>query len=298
MPASFAPTRACSGACAPRAAARTRIANPVRTPPGSPAWWRARGGPGDRHRAPLSLHRLHRNGFSDYPTMRGCCSEHASAGTAPSLASVIGDAHRAGLPFRLTEVNSVTAAAFPASATRSRRLCGPRTRCSSCSERASTASTSTSERRDQRGIRIQAGRARCPAAAVRAGDVPPCAGDRSQSCRSPDARQPADAREGVGGCGRGRRAPRAGDRQGRPRARVALRIAPDGPAAVQRLLSPSVAATAGVTLAGQSLDAARTLDRPPRGVAADAERGRVRAHRAALQRGPGQRGRYARLCPP
>jgi hypothetical protein len=38
-------------------------------------------------------------------------------------------------------------------------------------------------------------------------------------------------------------------------ARVALRIAPDGPAAVQRLLSPSVAGTAGVTLAGQSLDA-------------------------------------------
>jgi hypothetical protein len=38
-------------------------------------------------------------------------------------------------------------------------------------------------------------------------------------------------------------------------AHVALRIAPDGPATVQRLLSPSVAATSGVTLAGQWLNA-------------------------------------------
>jgi hypothetical protein len=37
-------------------------------------------------------------------------------------------------------------------------------------------------------------------------------------------------------------------------ARVALRIPPNGPAAVQRLLAPSAAATSGVTLAGQSLN--------------------------------------------
>ena len=36
--------------------------------------------------------------------------------------------------------------------------------------------------RDQRGVRIQAKRARRPAAAVRVADVPPRAGDRSQSC--------------------------------------------------------------------------------------------------------------------
>jgi hypothetical protein len=39
-------------------------------------------------------------------------------------------------------------------------------------------------------------------------------------------------------------------------ARVALRIAPNGPVTVQRLLSPSVAASSGVTLAGQSLNSA------------------------------------------
>ena len=44
------------------------------------------------------------------------------------------------------------------------------------------------------------------------------------------------------------------DKGGRA-ARVALRIPPDGPATVQRLLSPSVAARSGVTLAGQSLNA-------------------------------------------
>src|SRR5262249_28500564 len=43
--------------------------------------------------------------------------------------------------------------------------------------------------------------------------------------------------------------------KGNRAAKVALRVAPDGPAAVQRLLAPSVSASRGVTLAGQSLNA-------------------------------------------
>jgi hypothetical protein len=43
-----------------------------------------------------------------YPTVARLLSEKASAGAARSLAPAIAVAHRAGLPFRLTELNSVT----------------------------------------------------------------------------------------------------------------------------------------------------------------------------------------------
>jgi hypothetical protein len=47
-------------------------------------------------------------GGPSYPTIGRLLSERASAGIARSLAPVVADAHRAGLPFRLTELNSVT----------------------------------------------------------------------------------------------------------------------------------------------------------------------------------------------
>ena len=98
------------------------------------------------------------------------------------------------------------------------RPVGPGHAVRAAARRASTASTSTSERtRSTRRSRSSAARARRPAAAVRAGPVPPCAGDRSQLCRVQMRASAADAREGVGGRGRGRRAPRAGDQQGQPR---------------------------------------------------------------------------------
>jgi hypothetical protein len=43
-----------------------------------------------------------------YPTIARLLSEHATAGTAQTLTPAVGFAHRAGLPFRLTELNSVT----------------------------------------------------------------------------------------------------------------------------------------------------------------------------------------------
>ncbi len=48
-----------------------------------------------------------RPGSPHYPTIARLLSPMAGAGMAQSLAGVITDAHRAGLPFRLTELNSV-----------------------------------------------------------------------------------------------------------------------------------------------------------------------------------------------
>lgn len=43
-----------------------------------------------------------------YPTISRLLSEQATAGLAPGVRAAVGLAHRAGLPFRLTELNSVT----------------------------------------------------------------------------------------------------------------------------------------------------------------------------------------------
>lgn len=48
-----------------------------------------------------------------YPTVARLLSEQATAGVAAKLRPSIGFAHRAGLPFRLTELNSVTCAGRP-----------------------------------------------------------------------------------------------------------------------------------------------------------------------------------------
>jgi len=52
-------------------------------------------------------------GQPEYPSVAKLLSENATAGMAASLVPAINLAHRAGLPFRLTEVNSVTCGGVP-----------------------------------------------------------------------------------------------------------------------------------------------------------------------------------------
>jgi hypothetical protein len=58
------------------------------------------------HRYPFSACARHRS--PSYPTIARLLSERATAGMARSLRVAVALAHRAGLPFRLTELNSVT----------------------------------------------------------------------------------------------------------------------------------------------------------------------------------------------
>src|SRR5205823_3666777 len=58
------------------------------------------------HRYPYSGCAL--RGWRLYPTIERILSEHATAGTAHALTPVVKLAARAGLPFRLTEINSIT----------------------------------------------------------------------------------------------------------------------------------------------------------------------------------------------
>jgi Glycosyl hydrolase family 79 C-terminal beta domain len=63
------------------------------------------------HRYPLSA--CAKRGAPGYPTVARVLSERASAGMAHSVKAVVLLAHRAGLPFRLTELNSVTCGGRP-----------------------------------------------------------------------------------------------------------------------------------------------------------------------------------------
>jgi hypothetical protein len=63
------------------------------------------------HRYPLS--ECAKRGARGYPTVARVLSERASAGMAHSVKAVVLLAHRAGLPFRLTELNSVTCGGRP-----------------------------------------------------------------------------------------------------------------------------------------------------------------------------------------
>ncbi len=63
------------------------------------------------HRYPYSA--CARPSWHAFPTIPRLLSERASAGMAQSLATVVGFAHRAGRPFRLTELNSVTCGGRP-----------------------------------------------------------------------------------------------------------------------------------------------------------------------------------------
>ena len=217
-----------------------------------------------RTRADLGIVTAHRypytactaTGSPNYPTIARLLSEHASAGTARSLASVIGDAHRAGLPFRLTEVNSVTCGGVPGvSDTFATALWAPDTLFELL--RAGVDGVNVHVRTDAINAAFAFKRGELVARPLLYGLVmfrralgtdPSLVGVQIRARRQTHVKVWAVAVAGGG------LHVLVIDKGGRA-ARVALRIAPDGPAAVQRLLSPSVAATAGVTLAGQSLDA-------------------------------------------
>jgi hypothetical protein len=194
-------------------------------------------------------------GSPSYPTIERLLSNHASAGMAHSLAQVIADAHRAGLPFRLTEVNSVT--------------CGGIRGVSNTFATALWAPDTLFElaRAGVDGVNVHVHAASINAAFTfnRRGLVPrPLLYGMVMFARTlgPDPRLLPVAVHNrrrlhvkvwavrIAGGGlhllvidKGKRA-----------ARVTLRIPPNGPAAVQRLLSPSVASHSGVKLAGQSLN--------------------------------------------
>lgn len=63
------------------------------------------------HRYPFSA--CAHPGSENYPTIERLLSERATAGLAQSVAAAARHAHRAGLPFRLTELNSVTCGGRP-----------------------------------------------------------------------------------------------------------------------------------------------------------------------------------------
>ncbi|MGI8505268.1 MAG: glycosyl hydrolase family 79 C-terminal domain-containing protein [Solirubrobacteraceae bacterium] len=73
------------------------------------------------HQPALGIVSAHRYPYSacvprrspSFPTIARLLSERATAGMAASLGSAVGYAHRAGLPFRLTELNSITCSGKP-----------------------------------------------------------------------------------------------------------------------------------------------------------------------------------------
>ena len=195
-------------------------------------------------------------GSPTYPTIERLLSEHASAGTARSLAAVIGDAHRAGLPFLLTEVNSVTCGGVTGvSDTFATALWAPDTLFELL--RAGVDGVDVHVKTDAINAAFAFERGRLIARPLLYGLVmfrralgtdPSLVHVQVRAERQMHVKVWA-VRAAGGGLhvlviDKGSRA-----------AHVALRIAPDGPATVQRLLSPSVAATSGVTLAGQWLNA-------------------------------------------
>ena len=190
-----------------------------------------------------------------YPTVQRLLSERASAGIAGSLAPIVATAHRAGLPFRVTELNSVT--------------CGGVRGVSNTFATALWAPDTLFEllRGGVDGVNLHVHEGSINAAFIfdRRGLVPrPLLYGLILFSRTlgtdprvlpvqvrtrPQAHVKVWAIAVAGGgvrvlvIDKGSRA-----------ARIALRIAPHGPATVQRLLSPAVGAHSGVTLAGQSLN--------------------------------------------
>ena len=123
-------------------------------------------------------------------------------GVARSLAAVIGDAHRrAGLPFRLTEVNSVTCGGVTGvSNTFATALWAPDTLFELL--RAGVDGVNVHVRTDAINAAFAFKRDELVARPLLYGliDVPPCAGHRSQLCVGVQVRaRRQHAREGVGG---------------------------------------------------------------------------------------------------
>lgn len=192
----------------------------------------------------------------NYPTIQRLLSEHASAGTARSLARVVAIAHRAGLPFRLSEVNSVTCGGVPGvSNTFATALWAPDTLfellrggVDGVNLHVRTDAINAAFAFNRRGLVARPLLYGLAMFSRALGTRPRLVAVQVRARRQMHVKVWAVA---VAGGGLHLLVINKGNRA----ARVALRIPPRGPAAVQRLIAPSVAATSGVTLAGQSLSA-------------------------------------------
>jgi hypothetical protein len=192
----------------------------------------------------------------NYPTIGRILSERASAGLARSLEPVVRDAHRAGLPFRLTELNSVTCGGVPGiSNSFATALWAPdamfellHNGVEGVNVHVRTDAINAAFAFTRRGLvarpllygltlfrRTLGQDARLEPVAVSA---------RRSTHVKVWAVQVAGGRLHVLVINKGDRA-----------ATVALRVAQSGPATVERMLAPSVGSTSGVTLGGQWLGA-------------------------------------------
>lgn len=195
-------------------------------------------------------------GSPNYPTIQRLLSEHASAGTARSLAPVVAAAHRAGLPFRLTEVNSVTCHGVPGvSNSFASALWAPdtlfellRAGVDGVNVHVRTGAINAAFAFNRRGLVARPLLYGLALFRRALGTDPRLLRVQVRARRQIHVKVWAVA---VAGGGLHLLVINKGNRA----ARVALRVPPAGPASVQRLLSPSVAADSGVTLAGQSLSA-------------------------------------------
>ena len=191
------------------------------------------------------------------PTIARVLSERSSAGMARSVRAAVMLAHRAGLKFRLTELNSVTCGGTSGRQRHVRDArCGPPMRCSSCFAAGLTASTFTSA--TTRSTR----RSSCPDDGVR---VRPLLYGMIMFARmlGPGARLlPTQTQQRRGLHLKawavslaGHTTARAADQQGPAARRCGAAPPRRRTRSVERLLAPSVSARSGVRLAGQHLNA-------------------------------------------
>jgi hypothetical protein len=205
------------------------------------------------HRYPYS--ECARPGTRAYATIPRLLSPQASQGIASAMVRAVDDAHDAGLALRVTELNSVTCGGRPGvSDSFATALWAPDALFSLM--RAGV---------DSADIHVRANTINAPFALTRAGMVarPLLYGlvlfARSLGPRARLVSTAVDVRHGVNlrvyaiRIGAGTLHLVIIDKGNRSVA-LSLRLPGRGPASVQRLLAPSAAATAGVTLAGQHLD--------------------------------------------
>ena len=209
MPASFAPTHACCSALRPTCRCSDRRSQTrCATRPGSRASSRTRArtlgsSPRTAIRTPPAPHQ----GLRTTRRSSACSQSTRRRGPPGRSHAWSSDAHRAGLPFRLTEVNSVTCGGVPGvSDTFATALWAPDTLFELL--RAGVDGVNVHVRTDAINAAFAFKRSGLVARPLLYGlrDVPPRAGDRSASGARPGASHAAAAREGVGGCGRGWRA--------------------------------------------------------------------------------------------
>ncbi len=189
-----------------------------------------------------------------YPTIARVLSEHASAGVARSLQAAVRVAHRAGLPFRVTELNSVTCGGLPGvSNSFATALWAPdalfeliRSGVDGVNIHVRTDAINAAFAFSRHGLvprPLLYGVIMFRRALGAGADLVPV---RLSGTRSPHLKVWAVRVAG------GRLHVLVIDKGSRP-ATVELRVPPAGPASVQRLRAPSASATSRVTLDGQWL---------------------------------------------